>query len=159
MLSDTATSDLGLDATWHAFPRLVLGSGFAIEHAGDDLGYRVVARGSLRLDEEGRGELLLQGDRRRIGTDGWSALLLSAHWIVLGRLRPHASLELVAPDASLARNGALWPWTRVGASYALTEAWQLAGALELKASPRYESEFGALLRVSYHGGFAMRGAR
>lgn len=152
ILSDTAASDLGLDTTLRAFPRLDVGGAAALERAGDAMGYRIELRSVLRLDDEGRADVSIEGDRRRMGGQGWTAVLLTAQGSLTERLRPHASLELVAIDAP-EDTGTLWPWARVGASYALTAVWWLAGAVEVKASPQYRSELNALLRVGYRGSF------
>jgi len=147
-ISDARSQELGTDVTWYAFPRLDLGGVVALEAADGDLGYRAELRGRLRLDPEGHGELWAAASRRELDAAAWSGARIAIVAPLARRLRANAGIELVAPDHP-AQDGELWPWARLGASYALTDHWLLAAALEGKATPTYRRELTGLLRVSY----------
>jgi hypothetical protein len=147
-VSDTATSDLGADVTWYAFPRLDLGGTLALESAAQDLGYRAAARARLRFDDEGRGDLLGEADRRELDGTAWTALRVASTVPLTRTLRGYASVELVRQDDA-GEDGSLWPWARVGASWAFGPHARLAAAYEAKASPEYRFAWNTLLRVSF----------
>jgi hypothetical protein len=151
VISDAPSSELGSDGLLHLFPRLDVGATLALEARDDDLGYRTAARTTLRFgDEPGAvgGDLSVEATRRKLGRDGYTGCVVRVQWPIARRLFAHASAELVAADHPGDR-GAVWPWTRVGARYALGESWSLAGAVGAKASPEREHEIEGLLRVSY----------
>jgi hypothetical protein len=147
-ISDAQSTDLGADLTWYAFPRLDLGSVLALEALDGTLGYRAELRGTLRLDAEGRGELSFSANRRELDSVAWTGGRVAAVAPLSRRLRANASVELVGQDDP-GEGGALWPWARLGASYALSAHWLLAAACELKGSPEYRRELSGLFRVSY----------
>jgi len=151
VVSDAPSSELGGDAWWNAFPRLDLGATLALEALDHALGYRSAARATLRFsDDPGAvgGDVSLEATRRTLAGEGWTGGVVRTRWPLGLRLQTHLSLELVAPDEARDR-GALWPWARAGASYAVSEAWSLAAALGAKASPEHVHEVEALVRLSY----------
>jgi hypothetical protein len=148
VLGDGASSELGSDALWNAFPRLDLGATLAVEALASELGYRAALRSTLRLSDQDGGQVQLEGMRRELRDDGWTGGSLAAQWPITRQLNVHASLELVFADHPRGR-GAVWPWARAGASYDFAEQWQLAAALGVRASPRYEHEVQGLVRLTY----------
>jgi hypothetical protein len=148
VISAAPTSELGSDLSWNAFPRLDLGGTGALEGLDGRLGYRGALRTTLRFADEGGGQLGLEVTRRKLGRDGWTGASARVELPLNLRLRTHASVELVGADHPSDR-GALWPWTRVGASYALGSVWLLSAAISARATPQYRSELYAMLRVSY----------
>jgi hypothetical protein len=151
VVSDAPRSELGGDMWWNAFPRLDLGATLAVEALDDALGYRSGARAALRFsDEPGAvgGDVSVEATRRRLAGQGWTGGVVRTRWPLGPRLSTHLSVELVAPDAPAGR-GALWPWARAGARYAVSDAWSLAAAVGAKASPEHVHEVEALVRVSY----------
>jgi hypothetical protein len=79
---------------------------------------------------------------------GFTGCSATARWPWTRRLSLHVAAELVAADAPGDR-GALWPWLRAGASYALAESWTLAAGITARASPEQARELEALLRIGY----------
>lgn len=151
VVSDAPSSELGADAFWNAFPRLDVGATLALEALDHALGYRGAARATLRFgDEPGAvsGDVSFEATRRRLAGEGWTGGVVRTRWPLGPRLHTHLSVELVRPDQA-GDGGALWPWARAGAGYALSEAWSLAAAIGAKASPEQLHEVEALVRVSY----------
>jgi len=148
VIGSTPSSEWGSVASYHLFPRLDLGGTIALSTLGETLGYRAALRTRLRFSDADGGQLSVEGSRRALADEAWSGVLLSAELPIRVDVRLHASVELVAADHPRDR-GALWPWTRAGASYALGEHWLFAAGVGAKASPEVASEFEALGRVSY----------
>jgi hypothetical protein len=148
VISQAPSGELGADGLWNAFPRLDLGTTAALEGLSDALGYRVSARATLRFSDEDAGELGLEATRRKLGDQGWSGGSVRVEIPVNRRVRTHASLELVGVDHP-SGSATLFPWARVGASYAFASAWGLSAALGARATPQYRSDVYGLVRVSY----------
>lgn len=146
-LSDTATSDAGADLTWTALPRLDLGGTLVLESAPDTLGHRAAARVRLRLDDDGRGHVLSEANRRTHGDVTWTALRVASTLPLASALHAHASIELVSKHPAGAPR-AIWPWTQLGASYTLGPRIRLTAAYEAKTSPDQRFAWNTLLRVS-----------
>jgi hypothetical protein len=149
VISDAASSELGATANWQAFPRLDLGSTIALEGLERAWGYRAAVRSTLRLSALDGGELSLEATRRDLNDAGFTGAALRMDLPVTQSLRPHASIEVAAADHPRGR-GALWPWARIGASYALASDWLVAAAIGFRATPQYKSDLSALLRIAYN---------
>jgi hypothetical protein len=147
VISRAPSSELGAAARYQLFPRLSLSPMGAIEGLEHRWGYRGALRASLRLTAAEGGMLSVELSRRKLAAEGYSAGLVQLELPSSARVLAHASLELVAADHP-AQRGTLWPWARVGASYALASAWLLSAAVGWKASPEYRSDLYALLRLS-----------
>ena len=150
VISDAPSTEAGANANWHAFPRLDLGSTLAFEALEHTAGYRAALRSTLRFSDDGPGEVTVEAVRRDLSDDGYSGAALYLSVPVTDALRPHASVELAAPDHPRGR-GELWPWARVGASYAFGGAWLLAAALSARSTPLVSSELSGLVRIAYNG--------
>lgn len=148
VISGAPSSELGFDGMWNAFPRLDLGGTAALEALDQRLGYRFALRKTMRFADEDGGQLGSELTRRKLGRDGWTGVNIHVELPLSRQLRGHAGVEVVAADHPSDR-GALWPWTRLGASYALGPAWSFSAAISARATPQYRSEVYALLRVSY----------
>ena len=148
MISHAPTSEFGSDASWTAFPRLDVGGTLALEGLDGDYGYRAAVRSTLRLSDEGNADVRAEATRRELGRQGYTGCSLTSRMPLLRRVQGSASLELVAPDHPQG-GGALWPWARVGATYAMAEHWTVAAAIGAKATPEIQREVYGLFRVSY----------
>ena len=151
VIGTTPSSELGADLLWGAFPRLDLGATLALSALDTTIGYRAAVRATLRLSDTEGAELFAEGSRRALGREAWTAAWLGGEW-PLRALRVHAGVELVAADEPRDR-GALWPWARAGAAYALGEHWLFAAGIGARASPEIASQVEALLRVSYRAAY------
>jgi hypothetical protein len=149
IISDAPSSELGGDLSWTAFPRLDVGGAVALETLDDDYGYRAALRSTLRLDDRGEAALSAEATRRAIGEDGYTSGLVGSRVLIMRRVHASGSLELVAADHPR-DGGTLWPWTRLGASYAITDHWTVAAAVGGKATPDVRGEIYGLMRVSYY---------
>jgi hypothetical protein len=150
VVSDAASSELGSELQWRAFPRLDLGGTAALEGLGDRYGYRTALRATLHFADRGQdlGALSAEATRRYLADEGYTGGALISQFPLARDVSGSASIELVAPDHPEGR-GALWPWSRVGVTYAITHAWSVAAAVGAKASPEATHEVQGLLRVSY----------
>lgn len=148
VISDTASTVAGGDVNWRAFPRLSFGSTLALEGLGEALGYRTTLRSTLRLADEGPGQVGIEAIRRQRGEEAYTGGALRVVVPIGLAFQTHASAELVAADHSAGR-GSLWPWLRFGASWAVHPAWRLAAAVGVQSSPLYARDLYALVRASY----------
>jgi hypothetical protein len=148
VISDTTSTVAGADASWRAFPRLTIGGAFALEGLGEELGYRTSARGTLRLADQGPGQIGVEALRRVRDNEGYTGAAIRVQLPISVALQAHASAELVRPDQARAR-GSVWPWLRIGASWAVHPDWLLAAATGIQAGPFYSQDVYALLRVTY----------
>lgn len=148
VISDTASTVAGAAGDWRAFPRLSLGGTLAVEGLGSELGYRTNLRASLRLADEGPGKIGVEAMRRQRGADAYTGAAIRVEVPISLRLTTHAIAELVrAEQSQLAAS--LWPWIRVGASWAISSEWLLAAATGVQASPLYAHDVYALVRIGY----------
>jgi hypothetical protein len=150
IVSSAPSTELALDGTTRVFPRLDAGGALALEALESDYGYRTALRSVLHLADPGAGggQISCEASRRALGGEGWTAGTVSTRMPVARRVHAHASVEIVLADHPRGR-GHVWPWSRIGATFELTPAWQLAAAVGAKASPETTHEVQGLLRVSY----------
>lgn len=149
VISDTTSTVAGANANWRAFPRLTFGGTIALEGLGEDLGYRTNLRSTLRLADEGSGQIGLEAIRRERAGEGYTGGAIRVQVPIAAELQGHASAELVRADRASGQGSSLWPWLRVGASWSVHPEWLLAAAAGVQASPLYAHDVYALLRVSY----------
>jgi hypothetical protein len=148
VISDAASSKAEADGAWRIFPRLELGSTLALDELSDELGYRAALRSTLFFSDADGGEINVEVLRRHLASEGLTGGALRIACPFLPSWRAHLAVELVAADRP-AQRGALWPWARVGTSYAVSTHWMVAAALGVKGSPEYQSDLYALVRIAY----------
>ena len=148
VIGAAASSSGGAEGSWRAFPRLQLGGTLALEGLDDELGYRAALRATLSLADEGPGHIGVEAIRRKLADEGFVGGAVRVQVPIGLVVQAHASAELVAADQPRDR-GKLWPWLRFGASWTPSEHWLLAAAVGLRATPEYQRDAYALLRVGY----------
>jgi hypothetical protein len=150
VIGAAASSTGGADFSWRAFPRLRLGGTLALEGLDDELGYRAALRTTLSLADSGPGQIGLEAIRRKLAEEGFVGGAIRVQVPIGAVVQAQASAELVAADQPRDR-GKLWPWLRVGASWTPSPQWLIAAAVGLRATPEYERDVYAMLRVGYQG--------
>jgi hypothetical protein len=148
VIGAAASSSGGAEASWRAFPRLQLGGTLALEGLDDELGYRAALRSTLSLADSGPGQIGVEAIRRKLAEEGFVGGAIRVQVPIGLFVRAHASAELVAADQPRDR-GKLWPWLRMGASWTPSANWLLGAAVGLRATPEYERDVYAMLRVGY----------
>jgi hypothetical protein len=150
VIGAAASSTGGAEVSWRAFPRLQLGGTLALEGLDDELGYRAALRSTLRLADSGPGQIGVEAIRRKLADEGFVGGAIRVQVPIGAVFSANASAELVAADQPRDR-GKLWPWLRMGASWTPSAQWLVAAAVGLRATPEYEREVFAMLRVGYQG--------
>ncbi|MBI2897808.1 MAG: hypothetical protein HYY06_29890 [Deltaproteobacteria bacterium] len=164
-LGDVPSDTVGLSALWYAAPRLdVLASGSA-RMAGEipidqdasnepreaeaEIGMDASMRATLRLDDEGKGQVVLE--LRRFGLDPgeWTGVRLRVRIPVLEDFAVSTELEAVRPDEPADGRGHIWPWGLVAFSGRFLDHWEAALAVEAFASPDKAAALAALGRLAY----------
>jgi hypothetical protein len=148
VIGAAASSSGGAEASWRAFPRLQFGGTLALEGLDDELGYRAALRSTLSLADSGPGQIGVEAISRKLAGEGFVGGAIRVQVPIGAVLSAHASAELVAAEEPRDR-GELWPWLRMGASWTPSADWLLGAAVGLRATPEYERETYALLRVGY----------
>ncbi len=148
VLGDLPSHTAGATARWRAAPRLdLLASGAGQDVAGG-LGSNEWLRATLRLDDEGDGNLGLEVRRVDVPGARWTGVRAIGA-VPLGKgFRYSTEIEIVAADHPDGR-GVAWPWALSGLSWRSDQGWQLAGAFEVSATPQHRYEADALVRLSY----------
>jgi hypothetical protein len=147
-LGDVASQRAGGSVFWRAAPRLdVLAEG-AVESLGGELGGQGMLRTTLRLDDRGDSALGLEARRQSVPGASWTGVRGTARLRLTRVLGASTEVEIVAPDDARGR-GAVWPWALVALRFLPAPRWELAGALEVGASPTAVSEVSGLFRLSY----------
>jgi hypothetical protein len=148
VLGDMPSQTLGATARWRAAPRLdVLASGAGQDVAGG-AGGNGWLRTTLRLDDQGNGDLGLEVRRVAVPGSQWTGVRAIAAVPLGKRFRYSTEIEIVAPDQPDGR-GVAWPWGLSALTWRSAEGWELAGALEASSTPRQRYEADALVRLSY----------
>lgn len=164
-LGDVPSDTVGLSALWYAAPRLDLLASGSLRWAGDfsiaqdesdearepqaDLGMDASVRATLRLDDQGKGQVVLEARRFGLDPGEWTGLRLRVRVPVLGTYAVSTELEIVRPDDPAAGRGEVWPWGVVAFSGRFLDHWEAAVALEALASPEKAGELAALARLGY----------
>jgi hypothetical protein len=147
-LGDVPSQRVGGSVFWHAAPRLdVLGEG-AVESLGGELGAQGMLRTTLRLDDHGDSALGLEVRRQSVPDASWTGVRGTARLRLTRVLGASTEIELAAPDDPRGR-GVVWPWALLALRFLPVPRWELAGALEVGASPTAVSEVSGILRLSY----------
>jgi len=148
VIGAAASSSGGTEVSWRAFPRLQFGGTLALEGLDDELGYRAALRSTLSLADSGPGQIGVEAIRRKLADEGFIGGAIRVQVPLGSVVQAHATAELVAADQPRDR-GELWPWLRMGASWTPSADWLVGGAVGLRATPEYERDVYAMLRVGY----------
>lgn len=151
-LGDVPADELGVGARWRPAPRLDVWSSLAYRTVDQDdhrvHGAEIKTRAVLRLDDKGKGALMLELNRQQLDEmSTWTGVRTTARLPVSKRLVASSEIELVIPDAARGR-GAVWPWALVALGWRPDAQWETACAVETRASPESEFALSALLRVT-----------
>jgi hypothetical protein len=151
-LGDVPSDELGLGTRWRAAPRLDVWMSLAYRGVDDSHGGDARARASLRLDDKGKGVLMLELHRQQLDeTSTWSGVRAVARLPVAPRLVASTELELVVPDQSHGR-GSVWPWALGALAWQPAKDWEAAAAVEMRASPENTFAISSLLRLARRWG-------
>ncbi|MBL9019182.1 MAG: hypothetical protein JNL83_33645 [Myxococcales bacterium] len=145
VIGDVPAQRAGGVLTWRAAPRLDVIGDLAALRVDDDLGTDLTARGRLRLDDKGAGQIT--GELRRSGVDdhAWTGARLAVRVPVSRQITLSSEIELIVPDDD--RRGAAWPWGLAAASWRCAD-WEAAIAVEASASPEYTRRLDGLFQLS-----------
>jgi hypothetical protein len=147
-LGDVPSQRVGGSVFWRAAPRLdVLGEG-AVESLGGELGGQGMLRTTLRLDDRGDSALGLEVRRQSVPDASWTGVRGTARLRLTRLLGASTEVEIAAPDDPRGR-GVVWPWALLALRFLPVPRWELAGALEVSASPTAVSELSGIFRLSY----------
>jgi hypothetical protein len=144
-LGDIPSDVAGVAVMWHAAPRLDLVPNVAVRRADDDVGADLTLRTTLRLDDDGRGALLLEL-RRQGALDSWTGGRTGARVPLSRVLTASTELELAFADDPRGR-GTVWPWALGALTWHGPEHWEVAGAVEASSTPRNARAVDAIVRV------------
>jgi hypothetical protein len=163
-LGDIPSKRLGGTLLLRVAPRLDLFGEGAAESLGGLLGARGMARATLRLDDQGKAAVSIEGRREivpaqasisSLNTTGyalpdasWWGVRASARVPITKWLAAATELELVKPDTDRGK-GTLWPWGLVGVRVRPVPRWEIAGAIEAGSSATAVSQVSGLFRMSY----------
>jgi hypothetical protein len=171
-LGDVPSQRAGASLLWRAAPRLDLLTEGAVESLSGatplsdtssldpiptQAGARGMFRATLRLDDRGEGALAIEVTRQSVpdwpGVESasWTGVRGTARVPIGHYLVAATELEIVAPDDPRGR-GVVWPWGLVGLRCHPGKGWEVAGAVEVGASPTAVSQVSGLFRVGYEWG-------
>lgn len=147
VLGNVPSRMAGSTARWRAAPRLDLLASAALQQISDDVGMNAWLRSTLRLDDEGAGQIGLETRRQEVGDARWTGVRVIGAQPLGGALRASTEMELVVPDAPRGR-GAVWPWGLAALGWRPSSRWDVAAAIEASSGPQNRVETDALVRVS-----------
>jgi hypothetical protein len=147
VLGDFPSESVGGTVRWRAAPRLDFLASGAGQLVGGEIGANGWLRATLRLDDNGAGNLGLEVRREDVVLAQWTGFR-AVGTRPLGRgFRFSSEIEIVLPDQPNGR-GIAWPWGLMALSWRGAHGWEVAGAVEASSSPEYRYEVNALARVS-----------
>lgn len=129
-------------------PRLDLSSTAGVRFIGSSAGASLRLRLLLRLDDQGKGAIAVEGRREAAPDGNWTGVRLTARVPIIDQLVASTELELAAPDNARGR-GKVWPWGLVGLTWEPSKSWEIAAAVQASASPQYSYRTDALVRVTH----------
>jgi hypothetical protein len=141
------TQALGTSGSWRVAPRLDLHGMLTVEDVARSLGATQLARAELRLDDEGRGAIGLEGRRVWMPDTSWSGGRAYGRIPLLRDVAGSAEVEVAVPDEPGDR-GAVWPWGLLALRWVPAPWLEAAAGVEASASPAHASSVGGLARVS-----------
>lgn len=146
-IGDLPSDRAGASALWRAAPRLDVSATGTVESIAEELGGDQSLRATLRLDDEGRGQVALEGRRQGAPDASWTGVRGIVLLPLAEQLRASTELELVVPDDSRGR-GTVWPWGLLALGYRPIPSLEASAAVEANASPENKSALGGLIRIS-----------
>jgi hypothetical protein len=147
-LGDVPSQRVGASVFWPAAPRLdVLAEG-SVESLGGEPGGEGLLRATLRLDDGGASAIGFEARRQSVPHASWTGVRGTARLRLTRVLGASTEIEIVAPDDPRGR-GVVWPWALLALRFLPVPRWELAGAIEVGASPTAVSEVSGLFRVAY----------
>jgi len=146
-IGDVPSDRVGASALWRAAPRLDISATTTVESIAEELGGDQSLKATLRLDDDGRGQVALEGRRQGAPDASWTGIRGIVLWPLATQLHAATELELVVPDDSRGR-GAVWPWGLLALGYRPMPTLEASAAVEAHASPESVSALGALVRIS-----------
>jgi len=146
-IGDVPSDRVGASALWRAAPRLDVSATGTVESIAEELGGDQSLKATLRLDDEGRGQVALEGRRQGAPDASWTGVRAAVLLPLAEQLHAATELELVVPDDSRGR-GSVWPWGLLALGYQPIPSLEASAAVEAHASPENKSSLGALLRIS-----------
>lgn len=147
-LGDRPSDDISMAGFYRVAPRLDLWAMASLDSLGGELASHQIIRATLRLDDQGRGNVALELRRQSAPDSSWTGARTTARIPMFRQLLfASTELELVVPDEG-GQRGSVWPWGLVAVSYQSGRWLELAGAVEAGASPSKEAFFGGLMRAS-----------
>jgi hypothetical protein len=141
VFGDTPAERAGTDITWRAAPRLDVDGELGVRRAAEATAPELVARGRLKLDDNGASALTGELRRDGVGSDKWTGARGAARIALAEALGFSTELELVIPD-----RGGAWPWGIAALSWSCA-GWDAAIAVEALASPQYRYRVDALAQL------------
>jgi hypothetical protein len=156
-LGDAPSDSAGLTLLWKMFPRLDVAPIVAVREQDDETGVDATLRTTLRLDDHGRGAIILDLRRQGSGTDPWTGIRLAVRIPIARKWRASTEFELVFPDndnpdpavAMVQRQrGSVWPWGLAALTWAPIRHLEIAGGLEADSTPTNLREINGIVRVS-----------
>jgi hypothetical protein len=156
-LGDAPSDQAGVTVLWKMFPRLDVLPILAARAQDDEVGLDATLRTTLRLDDHGRGAIVLDVRRQGSGMDPWSGVRLAVRVPLARKWQASTEFELVFPDndnpdpavrAVQRARGSVWPWGLAAVTWAPVRHIQVAGAIEAASTPTALREINALMRVT-----------
>jgi hypothetical protein len=139
--------ELGLAGFWRAAPRLDLSATATVDRVADLPGTTQTVRAELRLDDEGRGSIGLEGSRFSMPSGSWTGMRAFARLPIAAHLAGSSEVEVAIPDDSRGR-GFAWPWALISLRYEPVPFLSIAAAFEASSTPAYQANVGGLLHIS-----------
>lgn len=141
------TQALGASGSWRAAPRLDLYAMATVEDVARSLGATQLLRAELRLDDDGRGAVGVEGRRVSMPDTSWTGGRIFGRVPIAADVSSSAEVEVAVPDEPRDR-GEVWPWGLLALRW-VPEPWlEAAAGVEASASPANASSIGGLARIS-----------
>ncbi len=140
-------NELGTTGFYRVAPRLDLSATATVDVVADRPGTTQTLRAELRLDDDGRGAIGVEGRRASMPGASWTGARAWLRLPLVAGLSASTEAEVAMPDVP-ADGGVAWPWLLVGLRYLPLRFLEAAAALEVGSTPAYSSSVGGLVRLS-----------
>lgn len=138
---------LGLTGSYRVAPRLDLSATATVDRAANSPGATQILRAELRLDDDGRGAVGVEGHRVSMPSASWTGARAWLRLPLIEELSASTEVEVAVPDEPADR-GIAWPWLLVGLRYQPLTFLEAAAAFETSSTPQYDVSVGGVLRLS-----------